>query len=625
MKKEVSLTYIEIEKWLNENKDVLLNSVIKKIKQKENIFYFKLFKGKTIHLIVYLPYFMFISQSSIRIERPTNFQMVLRKYVENKRIINVYQKEFDKIIFFELMDGTKLVFELFSEGNIIILDKENKIIDSFIKREWKDRVIEKNVEYKFPPQKNLLKKSFQEIFETCKKEEKSITNFLMENFGLNLNYSIEILKKLNIVKDKKCVEITQKEMDLIIKEIEEIRNSKTYFVKENDIIWVGCIQIETSLKFEKLNDALNFVYSRLEKKKIEKKIKEEKEKIEKIIKQIEESKEKIKREIEIVSEKIDIIQKNFSRISEISEKIINLRKLNVDWNDIKNIIKKQYPEVLDINEHNGIIVLNFDSKKFEISFRDLKKELNDLFEKRKKLKEKLERLDERDNKEIKVKTKIELFKRTEENEQKYWYEKFRWFISSDGYLVVSGKDAETNEELIKKYTREYDLVLHADIYGSPFTIIRNDKKQSIPAQTIYEAAQFTACYSQAWDLGLGTIHVYFVLPNQLVKANLPKGSFLIKGERNWLEKVKLRLSIGVKEEKGKIVVFAAPPVAARKITQYIITLVPGNRSADELIKEIRKHFENILPFELRSLFEKIDDEEIKKLIPFGKGELVKVL
>lgn len=32
----------------------------------------------------------------------------------------------------------------------------------------------------------------------------------------------------------------------------------------------------------------------------------------------------------------------------------------------------------------------------------------------------------------------------------HWFEKFNWFISSEGYLVLSGRDAQQNEILIKR-------------------------------------------------------------------------------------------------------------------------------------------------------------------------------
>ncbi len=45
-----------------------------------------------------------------------------------------------------------------------------------------------------------------------------------------------------------------------------------------------------------------------------------------------------------------------------------------------------------------------------------------------------------------------LSKRKVAMENKEWYEKFRWFTSSDGFLVVAGKDTVSNEVLVKKYT-----------------------------------------------------------------------------------------------------------------------------------------------------------------------------
>jgi predicted ribosome quality control (RQC) complex YloA/Tae2 family protein len=35
----------------------------------------------------------------------------------------------------------------------------------------------------------------------------------------------------------------------------------------------------------------------------------------------------------------------------------------------------------------------------------------------------------------------------------HWFEKFRWFISSDGVVVVAGCDAQQNEQLVKRYMR----------------------------------------------------------------------------------------------------------------------------------------------------------------------------
>lgn len=39
----------------------------------------------------------------------------------------------------------------------------------------------------------------------------------------------------------------------------------------------------------------------------------------------------------------------------------------------------------------------------------------------------------------------------------HWFEKFNWFISSENYLVISGRDAQQNEMIVKRYMSKGDL------------------------------------------------------------------------------------------------------------------------------------------------------------------------
>lgn len=39
----------------------------------------------------------------------------------------------------------------------------------------------------------------------------------------------------------------------------------------------------------------------------------------------------------------------------------------------------------------------------------------------------------------------------------HWFEKFNWFISSENYLVISGRDAQQNEMIVKRYMTKGDL------------------------------------------------------------------------------------------------------------------------------------------------------------------------
>jgi len=110
----------------------------------------------------------------------------------------------------------------------------------------------------------------------------------------------------------------------------------------------------------------------------------------------------------------------------------------------------------------------------------------------------------------------EAYKPIVKRRKKAWYEKFRWFYTSENQLVVGGKDAVTNEILIKKHTEPKDFVFHADIAGAPFVVLKTERK--IPSQqSICEAAQLAASHSRAWKANFSAIDVYWILPEQVSK------------------------------------------------------------------------------------------------------------
>ena len=55
----------------------------------------------------------------------------------------------------------------------------------------------------------------------------------------------------------------------------------------------------------------------------------------------------------------------------------------------------------------------------------------------------------------------------------YWFEKFDWFISSENYLIISGRTAQQNEELVKTYLGKRDVYVHSEMAGSASCIIKN--------------------------------------------------------------------------------------------------------------------------------------------------------
>jgi predicted ribosome quality control (RQC) complex YloA/Tae2 family protein len=133
-----------------------------------------------------------------------------------------------------------------------------------------------------------------------------------------------------------------------------------------------------------------------------------------------------------------------------------------------------------------------------------------------------------------------------------WFEKFIWFISSDGYLVLGGKDAQQNEMLYKKYLKKGDVYLHADLHGAATIVIRNNPKTPdapIPPSTLSQAGTLAVASSNAWDSKAG-MSAWWVNADQVSKSTptgefLPTGSFMIRGKKNFLPPAQLLLGFGV--------------------------------------------------------------------------------
>lgn len=132
------------------------------------------------------------------------------------------------------------------------------------------------------------------------------------------------------------------------------------------------------------------------------------------------------------------------------------------------------------------------------------------------------------------------------------------FVTSDNYLVVAGKDAQQNEQLVKRYLRPGDAYLHAEVHGAATCILRakrrrrkDGKAQVVPLsnQALREAGHFTICRSSAWSSKMVT-SAYWVESHQVSKTAptgeyLTVGSFMIRGRKNFLPASSLEMGLGV--------------------------------------------------------------------------------
>ncbi len=186
--------------------------------------------------------------------------------------------------------------------------------------------------------------------------------------------------------------------------------------------------------------------------------------------------------------------------------------------------------------------------------------------------------------------------------KKEWFEKYRWFYTSGGKLVVAGRDAKQNDYLVAKAMTEKDLFFHADIQGAPSTILADGKNAS--DQEKKEAAQFAASHSSAWKAGAAGVDAYAVEKSQLSKhaqgGFVGAGGFAISGEREWFPSTPLGLALG---EKDGIVLCL--PLAHPDAAGFPIQLSLGNYEKGTAAKKIAQ-------------FLKCDVNEVLLALPSGR-------
>jgi hypothetical protein len=230
-------------------------------------------------------------------------------------------------------------------------------------------------------------------------------------------------------------------------------------------------------------------------------------------------------------------------------------------------------------------------------------------------KEELAKIDRQN--EVKFKETALSEQRKERKEQ--WFMKFRWFYTSSHHLVIGGRDADSNELIIKKHVEPGDIIFHTELAGSPFFVLKlsedktNSNVTSIDPQCLEEVAQMTAVYSKAWKAEYASATTFWVYPNQVSKhANsgefMGKGSFMIRGEKNFLQP-KVEVYVGQSQDEktyGFPIVGTLRCMKVNAIPNTYLKLVQGREKPSAIAKEIKKKFKD-----------DVHVDEIIKVLPGG--------
>lgn len=592
-------------------------------------------------------------------ETPPNFCMLLRKHLTGATIKDIRQRGFDRIVEIAT-ENCVLVFEFVPPGNLILCDNFYNIIMPMQSQRWKDREVLPRAQYRPPPSGanpySITLEAFSSVA-TAAGEEKA--GAFIAKMGFGPAYSDEICVISGIDAAKPCGKLTEEETSRIFTAMRQLGEAEAQPVTYGDgsifPVPLTSRKDPVSVSWQSFSAPLDEAFARQATEGAAKDKDDKIGKLQRIVGRQKEASEKLLTKRAQSREKGDAIYRHFSLADEIIRGVAGARDRGLSWEEIKkSIAAGQAPwahAVKDVREHEGIVITDLGGMEVALDFtKSAEQNAASCYEKSKDARRKYEgaqaaitektaQIEGAAAQDAAAPQKPVLKERVKKPKAK-WYERFRWFISSKRFLIVAGKDAASNEDLIKKRTEAGDMVFHTDVQGSAFVVVKARAEKgtkfsgvaqggAIPPEVKKEASEIAAACSKAWSQGFGSIDVYAVKPDQVSKTppsgtSLPKGSFMIYGQREWFRDVEVKMAIGVLVDRPSRMAeaIAGPVMAMRAYAKYFVTVKAGETPATELAKQVRDRLGYKATPEYRELIEKIPLESIERLIPSGTGTLV---
>ena len=581
-----SLTSLDIHKLLEEL-SFINNGFIRNIKSGKNELYFLIYRGKEYWLKIVPGNYFCIADEKPAESIDFGFTTILKNSLKGRKF-TVSMHNSDRIIELQT-ENNKLIIEMFSKGNVVLL-RDGMVERALFQRKFESREITSGKEYVYPPGGKYsfedMHKNFSQILLSSEKE--STVKALAIDFSMGGYYAEEICFRADIDKGKKPAELESEELRKLKKNFDEIMDEKRPNIINNEILSVVELKHLTGDRqyFDTINSAVISFFKRDEYTRGYNPVKKEMD--------------KAKERLEEYEKQIDYVNNNYERIE-------NAIKTIRDSSKELEERKKKLDELGFMLNGRNLIPKDFTGFNIDM-LQDRNYLLSGLHQKAKRLKN-------IDTEAIKAKTRT--IKRIKVKNYDQWYSKFRYFTTSDNKLAVIGRDNNQNEAIIEKHVEKQDLVGHADVFGSPFGVIKAGNG-GITRKDMEETASIIAAYSSAWRAGAANLDVYFVKPEQVTKTppsgeSLKKGAFYIEGKRDYVKNAAMGVYISIEVTED---------IADIRITPYepkrpFFLIKPGNKKRDEVIRKINRALSQKYGVE-------VNNDYIDRLLPQGRSSLEKI-
>jgi len=582
--------------------------------------------GKRIHLTSY-------QRASPRV--PSNFAMYMRKHLRGGRIAKIQQLEFDRLVevTIERWDNQlRLIAEFLPRGNIVLVDEAGEIMLPLRRKSFATREIRVRRRYERPPSRvNPLTLSEEELRALLlTRGEQDVVRVLASDLSFGGLYAEELCERAGVEKSKKVQELTDPELAALFTALRSLfapiiaqdrSQLKPQIVLEGaeklDVLPLELTAYATKPKvfFESFNQAADEFFTQLLAEAVEDQAKAEHDlgvsKYERVLREQLTALQKFDRKEQECIEKGELI---YTRYTELDTLLLQQEKK-------RKPITLTLPGTELTLELDPAISLHQNAGAYYERAKTFRKKREGV---ERAIEETKARVAAEEAKELTVGEALMPAKKEVTREKEEWYEKFRWFETSDGILVIGGKDATTNELVVKKYMAATDVFCHTQAEGAPVVIAKTGGKE-ISEEGLREIAQFATSYSSLWKFGFYEGECYCVAGEQVSKTPpsgeyLKKGAFMVRGKRQYF-KTPLGLCIGMKRDKLVIV----PSTEAQKTQlELFVELAPeGELEKNELAKEIvRILLEGAKEERKEGIKQLVTLEKLQRYLPPGKSRIL---
>ncbi|MCH7756915.1 MAG: NFACT family protein [Thaumarchaeota archaeon] len=585
--------------------------------------------------------FMMISTSgvwltSVKIDQiePNKLLKRLRSDLLRFKIKKIEQIGSERIAYFTFSGFDKefvIIGEFFADGNILLCNEEMKILALQHSIDVRHRRLGVGMKYATPPQSELDIFHITELdFKDLKTSDLIAGKWVGRTLGLPKKYVEGIFNLAKI--DSKTIGKNLRE-DEITKIFHTTKTIVTDITTGNhDPVIIRSDKTEViPIKLGELDENCSSVNSFMEgldtvftETIVEKGRTIQTSESDKKIKDIETQLSEQEKAIELVKEKSKYVTNLANSLYEmVSKGIISIEDVNA-----QNILAEHKAK---LSKEKGISLIVIKDEKIKINSQaSLQSIASILFNEAKRQSGAIKSIEQVKEK---TKKKLEKFKNKSDTEKKEilvsevrkknWYERYRWFFTSDGMLAIGGRDAPSNSAVVRKHLGKTDKIFHGDIFGSPFFILKNAENPS--TNSMNEVAHATVCFSRAWREGLHGLSAYWVNPDQVKKSApsgqfLPKGSFLIEGKRNFVNIPSLRLSVGIIPQDDHYLLTSGPPATIKKNSICYAIIEPHGSEMVEVAKKIKLEFSKLE----EEITKNISIDDFVRVLPAGQSQIKEV-